>query len=122
MPSSPGGWAESASVSHSAPCVEAGQRPMGSGEFRGFAGRSDMARRKSESWRPPLLKNGGRWGGIRRFFDLQAGSIWHDLSVVLPSVHGTVVDAGCGAQPYRRLLAADARYIGIDITDAKTHF
>jgi SAM-dependent methyltransferase len=54
----------------------------------------------------------------RRFFDLQASSIWRDLKALLDDVHGVVVDAGCGAQPYRSLLPNGSSYIGIDIDRA----
>jgi SAM-dependent methyltransferase len=59
---------------------------------------------------------------FRRFFDLQAQTIWRDLAFVLPRLAGTLVDVGCGAQPYRRLLAGTVRYVGIDAADAKTTF
>ena len=59
---------------------------------------------------------------LRRFLDLQARSIWRDLKDVLPHVKGTIVDVGCGAQPYRSLLPAAAKYIGIDSSAAKDHF
>jgi len=59
---------------------------------------------------------------LRRFLDLQAGSIWRDLKSVLPHITGTVVDVGCGAQPYRALVPATAVYIGIDDTACKDHF
>jgi ubiquinone/menaquinone biosynthesis C-methylase UbiE len=32
----------------------------------------------------------------------------------LGSLHGRVLDVGCGSSPYRQLLAADAIYIGVD--------
>jgi SAM-dependent methyltransferase len=54
--------------------------------------------------------------------DLQAASIWRDLREELPAVRGTVVDVGCGAQPYRGLLGPDVRYIGIDTANAKADF
>jgi SAM-dependent methyltransferase len=59
---------------------------------------------------------------LRRFFDLQAGSIWRDLKNVLPRVTGTIVDVGCGAQPYRSLVPPAATYIGIDDANSKDHF
>ena len=59
---------------------------------------------------------------FRRFLDLQGGSIWRDLKRILPWAQGTIVDVGCGAQPYRSLMPREARYIGIDTTDAKAHF
>jgi SAM-dependent methyltransferase len=37
-------------------------------------------------------------------------------------VQGTLVDVGCGAQPYRPLLSSDVEYIGIDIADVKERF
>lgn len=85
--------------------------------------RVDMTCRAEEAWRPPLFGNaGGVQAALRRFFDLQAGSIWLDLREVLPQVKGTIVDVGCGAQPYRTLLSSHVNYIGIDTADAKAHF
>jgi SAM-dependent methyltransferase len=59
---------------------------------------------------------------VRRGFDLQAASIWRHLAVELRGVEGTVLDVGCGAQPYRRLLPRNASYIGIDIERAEEDF
>ncbi len=59
---------------------------------------------------------------VRRFFDLQAGSLWHDLVPVLTEAHGTLVDVGCGAQPYRGLLPSDASYVGLDTERAEEDF
>jgi SAM-dependent methyltransferase len=96
-------------------------------EFESLITRKDMAQRQTELWRPPLFsppdaKGASVLSAIRRFFDLQAGSLWRDLTRVLPAVRGRVLDIGCGAQPYRRLLSSEAKYIGIDILDAKSHF
>jgi SAM-dependent methyltransferase len=64
-----------------------------------------------------------RWlAAARRVLDLQSASIWRDLSSELPLAHGVVVDVGCGAQPYRPLLGADTRYLGIDTVDVKASF
>jgi len=81
-----------------------------------------------ERWRPPLLTNPG--GGLleraaaalRRFFDIQAGSVWRDVAAVLPDVRGRVLDVGSGAQPYRPLAHPDASYMAIDTEAAKPHF
>jgi len=59
---------------------------------------------------------------VRRFGDLQAGSIWSDLAAELPGLSGTLVDAGCGAQPYRELLPAAVSYVAIDTSDAPPRF
>lgn len=81
----------------------------------------------AEFWRPPVFRaNAGRTrnlvAALRRFFDLQAGSLWKDLKQELAAAHGTVLDVGCGAQPYRTLLPATIRYIGIDTHDAWEKF
>jgi SAM-dependent methyltransferase len=59
---------------------------------------------------------------LRRFFDVQAGSVWNDLRDDLSAAQGNVLDVGCGAQPMRALLGSRARYLGIDTADAKVHF
>jgi len=86
-----------------------------------------MADRRTESWRPQLhaFKEGALQallGSLRRFLDLQSGSIWRDVAAEVPHVRGTVLDVGCGAQPFRRLFHHSVRYIGIDTIDAKSHF
>jgi len=86
-----------------------------------------MVEAKEEKWRPPLfLSPDNRWSGVvarlRRFFDLQAGSIWNDLACLLPHAAGAVLDVGCGAQPYRGLFSSAAHYRGIDADTAKSHF
>jgi SAM-dependent methyltransferase len=86
-----------------------------------------LALRSAERWRPlnfELLdsRRARLMAVVRRFFDLQAGSGWRDLSPVLSQAGGTVADVGCGAQPYRGLLPEAARYIGIDTADALENF
>ena len=92
-----------------------------------FKKRSNMVEASSETWRPQLfVPTNSRlslflaW--LRRFFDLQAGSAWRDLSAVLPLFSGTVLDVGCGAQPFRSLLNRQAHYLGIDTDEAKVKF
>ncbi len=60
--------------------------------------------------------------GARRTLDLQAASIWKDLQILLADSHGDVLDVGSGAQPYRPLLPADARYRAIDDAAAGKDF
>ena len=86
-----------------------------------------MIHRTAERWRPPLFSTPttrlSRFtASLRRFLDLQAGSIWRDLASELSQPHGTVLDVGCGAQPYRRLVNSGDRYIGIDIAAAREYF
>lgn len=89
--------------------------------------RRNQLERAAESWRPPLFRpvktRADRWfAAARRLLDLQAGSIWKDLSQILPERGGFVLDAGCGAQPYRSLVNPKATYQGIDDADAGPHF
>jgi ubiquinone/menaquinone biosynthesis C-methylase UbiE len=86
-----------------------------------------MIERAGERWRPPLFSPpttalARLSASVRRFLDLQAGSIWRDLKAELARPHGSVLDVGCGAQPYRRLVNPADRYIGIDIAAAKDYF
>jgi SAM-dependent methyltransferase len=86
-----------------------------------------MVERRSEDWRPPSFQRvttpiASLAAAARRFLDLQAGSIWNDLVELLPSIQGTVLDVGCGAQPYRHLLSPQATYKAIDYSGAESHF
>ncbi len=92
-----------------------------------FKRRSNMVEATSESWRPQLFTATTTGfslflAALRRFFDIQAGSAWRDLSAVLPLQQGTVLDVGCGAQPFRSLVNSGATYLGIDTDAAKAHF
>jgi len=89
--------------------------------------RDNMIECQSEAWKPPNFRpDGGAVASImavlRRFLDLQAASIWGDLKSILPHCQGTVLDVGCGAQPYRSLLLPAVRYIGIDRSTAAEEF
>jgi SAM-dependent methyltransferase len=83
--------------------------------------------RREEAWRPPQFKeirtrSDRMAAALRRFVDLQAGSIWRDLKRLLPLYRGVVLDVGCGAQPYRTLVHPDAVYRAIDYAGALDHF
>jgi SAM-dependent methyltransferase len=96
-------------------------------ELSPFKHRNNMVEATSETWRPQLFVATNTrlslfLAAVRRFFDIQAGSAWRDLSAVLPSVQGTVLDVGCGAQPFRSLVNPGATYLGIDTDAAKVNF
>ena len=81
----------------------------------------------TERFRAPLFKPNDTWPGrlensVRRFLDLQAGSIWKDLKPELAQASGIVLDVGCGAQVYKGLISREAAYQGIDTHEAKAHF
>ncbi len=89
--------------------------------------RENFALRDSERWQPPAFRPPRtRWDRLlaaaRRLLDLQAASAWNDLKVELAEAHGDVLDVGAGAQPYRPLLPADARYRAIDVAVAGETF
>jgi SAM-dependent methyltransferase len=89
--------------------------------------RRNLANVETELFLPPVFVKGSTRrqrfsAAVRRYFDLQAGSIWNDLKGELSTAAGTVLDVGCGAQPYRLLLPGHVRYIGIDTADAKERF
>jgi SAM-dependent methyltransferase len=89
--------------------------------------RRNMLCPRSEAWRPPpFVHQDGILSPIvkiiRRLLDLQAGSIWRDLSKLLPLVNGSVLDVGCGGQPYRSLFSRAVTYTGIDTVDAAANF
>jgi ubiquinone/menaquinone biosynthesis C-methylase UbiE len=95
------------------------------GKDRPPRNRTDMTQRTGEAWRPPAYSAPGErpvTDVLRRFLDLQAGSVWRDLAGQLPLVHGRVLDVGCGAQPYRKLFGPEASYQGIDVASAKANF
>src|SRR5690349_8740930 len=95
-------------------------------------GRAQQRRRNlldgfHESFRPPAIMRSANQlertvDFVHRVLDLQYGSIHRDLQRELADVHGTILDAGCGGQPYRSLMRRDANYIGLDIADAKEKF
>jgi SAM-dependent methyltransferase len=89
--------------------------------------RHNLAERAGEKWKPPALEAPRTTlqrlaFGVRRYFDLQAGSVWNDLAELVTEASGKVVDVGCGGQPYRSLLPASVEYQGIDIAEAVTKF
>jgi SAM-dependent methyltransferase len=89
--------------------------------------RQNLAHRTAERLRPPRFQEPTSprhrlINVFRRFFDLQAASIWRDLAKQLPKVRGRLLDVGCGAQPYRVLLSPDVSYLGIDTVEAKSNF
>jgi SAM-dependent methyltransferase len=89
--------------------------------------RENFALRTSERWQPPAFRPPRtRWDRLvaagRRLLDLQAASAWHDLKLELAGADGDVLDVGAGAQPYRPLLPASARYQAIDVAVAGEAF
>jgi SAM-dependent methyltransferase len=72
-----------------------------------------------ETWRPAPIVDPGV---VRRFMDLQLASIWKDLKPLLGGVSGSILDVGCGEQPYRWMLPDGVAYTGIDIPETEERF
>jgi SAM-dependent methyltransferase len=86
-----------------------------------------MVDRQAEDWQPPAFRQpktpiDRAAAAARRLLDLQAASCWNDLKPLLAEAHGDVLDVGAGAQPYRPLMPADARYPAIDVNLASEGF
>jgi SAM-dependent methyltransferase len=89
--------------------------------------RRNLIERPAEDFKPPVFKprtsaRNRLENRVRRFLDLQFGSIWRDLRGELGRVEGRLLDIGCGAQIYRDLIPGTVGYIGIDTTDARSRF
>ena len=96
-------------------------------QARELLDRTNQIGRESERWRPPAYQRVTNRttrlvAAARRFLDLQAGSVWDDLAVLLPQSRGVVLDVGCGAQPYRHMLPPGAVYKAIDYAGAEQNF
>jgi SAM-dependent methyltransferase len=55
---------------------------------------------------------------IRRFADLQLGTIWSFLKPRLSKLSGNLLDVGCGEMPYRTCLPPSLSYTGVDVAQA----
>lgn len=89
--------------------------------------RRNLIERSAEDFKPPLFKPNTSTRNrlenrLRRFADLQAGSVWRDLRTELSGVSGRLLDIGCGAQVYRDLVPPHVAYLGIDTSNAKAWF
>ncbi len=90
--------------------------------------RTNLVTSREEHWKPPT------YAGARRARSRRCARGCCDSSTCraarsgrtsrseLPSVTGTVVDVGCGLQPFRRLFGDGVKYIGIDYADTREHF
>lgn len=89
--------------------------------------RQNQVNRSSERWQPPAYiriqtPKDRIIAFLRRLLDLQAASVYGDLSELLPHTSGQLLDVGCGAQPYRHILPVDVTYQAIDHISAADQF
>ena len=59
---------------------------------------------------------------MRSLLDMQVASVFQHLRPWLKERSGTLLEVGCGAQPYRHLVPAACRYTGLDWEQAEAHF
>jgi len=59
---------------------------------------------------------------LRSLLDLQVASVRRHLRPWLQERRGTLLEVGCGAQPYRYLVPADCHYTGLDWEGAEANF
>jgi hypothetical protein len=59
---------------------------------------------------------------LRRFFDLEVGTVYRDLRQALMAASGKILEIGCGLQPYRHLLSPQAEYQALEWGDAEACF
>ena len=59
---------------------------------------------------------------IRTILDMQMASVHRHLRPWLVGRSGTVLEVGCGAQPYRYLVPPGCRYTGLDWEQSQAHF
>jgi SAM-dependent methyltransferase len=82
-----------------------------------------------EARRPPrnsLATTGGLGTklvqALQLFADLQVCTVRRDVAAWLAQRQGLLLEVGCGDQPYRSLVPAQCRYVGIDQSAAKDNF
>ena len=84
---------------------------------------STTGRRIGDRWSSRADRLGeGLCSRLRRFLDLQYASIYRDIAFLARRMRGDVLDVGCGAQPFRHLLAGKCIYRGIDSAQAQVDF
>jgi len=85
-------------------------------------------RRAGESFTPPA--NLGPQAGLvariryaaRRVLDLQVWTVVRDCTPWLRRRQGTLLEVGCGHQPYRHFVGKSCAYFGLDIADGAATF
>ncbi|HIJ87641.1 MAG TPA: methyltransferase domain-containing protein [Desulfuromonadales bacterium] len=88
-----------------------------------------MRHKKKNEGLPPVANNppGNTFAGkaiffVRSLLDMQVSSVYRDLRPWLEERSGTLLEVGCGAQPYRYLVPDGCRYTGLDSEEAEANF
>lgn len=73
--------------------------------------------------RPPGTTFSGKFRFLLRLiFDIQVCSVYLHLRPWLEQRSGSLLEVGCGDQPYRHLVPARCQYSGLDWDGAESHF
>lgn len=88
-----------------------------------------MTQQKQDEGFRPVANNppGTTFSGKARFLvrsilDMQMGSVYLHLRPWLAGRRATLLEVGCGAQPYRHLVPDACRYTGLDWAGSETNF
>ena len=65
---------------------------------------------------------GGLKQQVKYFLDLQVATVVSDIKPWLETRTGSLLEVGCGDQPYRHFVSPDCAYTGLDWERAKTSF
>ena len=94
-----------------------------------MSGTSTMRHKKKIEGLPPVANKppGKTYTGkllflVRTLLDMQMGSVYRHLRPWLEKRSGELLEAGCGAQPYRYLVPVGCRYTGLDSEEAEANF
>ncbi len=76
---------------------------------------------------PPNQSAGDNWTGalkvkVRQFLDLQVATVTADVHAWLAKRSGSILEVGCGDQPYRPFVPAGCTYTGLEWERARTDF
>ena len=82
----------------------------------------DEARKPPPNRAPTDGLVGGLRFALRRFLDLQVASVVADLAPWLTARSGSVLEVGCGDQPYRAMLPGRCAYTGLDWEGSAAEF
>ena len=83
---------------------------------------TNEARKPPPNQGAPTTLLGGLKQQLKHFLDLQVSTTVADIRPWLETRKGSVLEVGCGDQPYRHFLPVDCMYQGLDWERAKTSF
>ncbi len=80
------------------------------------------ARKPPPNTGPPTSFVGKLKQSVRHFLDLQVATVAADVKPWLETRTDSILEVGCGDQPYRHFLPRDCRYTGLEWEHARAQF